>query len=57
MKCSESSCLSAKLSNRNPTWNVLGWEPEQNGERPKTNRQSNGVATNSMEVSEAGWLE
>jgi len=46
-----------KLSNRNPTWNIVGWEQDPHVERPTTNRLSHGVALNFMELPVAGKLD
>jgi hypothetical protein len=43
-KCSDSSCLSVKLSNRIPTWHSLGQEPDFRDERPETNCLKLGTA-------------
>ena len=47
-KCSESSPLSAKLSNRNPIWDGLGCVLDHNYYRPAPNRLSHDVAFNGM---------
>jgi hypothetical protein len=44
--CSETSSLSAKLSNKFPTWNGLGLELYPLCERPTPKRLSHGVAFN-----------
>jgi len=53
----KSSCLSAKLSSTNLTWNGLLWEKELNGDRPAPKRLMYGVAFNVMGFPVVGRLE